>query len=382
MRNAHEILNVSPGVDPKTLRQVHRNLAKELHPDRNPDPKAGEKMAIINAAYDHIKDTQNAMNAQPEYTTGAARTRDMDEVMSQLRAKMNRQNPKEAAEKANRDAELQDKQRRSIFGAPKATRAAQEQADKDAAEKERQTRAWSQEQDIVTARRMSGQDDITQAQKIAEQSGSNDQKDFLRNLRNLRQARNNGQPMPENVAETTAAPVQPERPRIVPRRPTITARPTARPTPKNVNKPSIVRESPVSTRMNTAMDEQLDKLESQEAKLNLMARRQGQQRETAGLHKAQKIAIDNKGGLHIYMGSPAKEGQNYVVAPTFTTKDNTLTLGQPKIVGLKMDSQGAGQSADMSKSLISGGNRNVTFHFSEERENLRQTSQKRDTEQR
>lgn len=381
MRNAQDILNNPAGVDAETLRKAHRALVKELHPDRNPDPKASEKLAEINAAYDLIKGTKAEISAQPEYTTGAARTRTMDEVMSGLRSRMNRENPRDAAEKAREHHELREKQRTSVFGAKKATREAEERAVRAADEKDRQSREWTGGQDDVIARRAARQDDIAQAQNMS--NDPNDRSAFLRNLRNLRQARNTGQPMPEATAQsqtpTTEAahePIQPARPRIVPRRP------GARPTNKALVEPKIVRESPVSDRMNTAMDAHLDKLQNQEARLNLMARRQGEARETAGLHKAQKIAVDSKGGLHIYMGSPAKQGQNYIVAPTFTTKDNTLTLGQPKIVSLNMEAQGAGKSGNMGDSLVSGGDRPVTLHFAAERQNLRQTAQKRDTDQR
>ncbi len=56
MASLYDILGVDPKVKPGTLRNAYRKLAREFHPDVNPDPKAHERMAQINAAFETLND--------------------------------------------------------------------------------------------------------------------------------------------------------------------------------------------------------------------------------------------------------------------------------------------------------------------------------------
>ncbi len=56
MANLYDILGVDPKAKSTTLRNAYRKLARECHPDINPDPKAHEKMALINSAFETLND--------------------------------------------------------------------------------------------------------------------------------------------------------------------------------------------------------------------------------------------------------------------------------------------------------------------------------------
>ncbi len=56
----YKVLGVSKGADEKEIKQAYRKLARQYHPDRNPDNKAAEdKFKTINEAYEVIGDKDN-----------------------------------------------------------------------------------------------------------------------------------------------------------------------------------------------------------------------------------------------------------------------------------------------------------------------------------
>lgn len=65
----YKVLGVSPDASDEEIKKAYRTLAKKYHPDRNPgDEEAARKMQQINAAYEQIKNPDQA--AQSGYGQG------------------------------------------------------------------------------------------------------------------------------------------------------------------------------------------------------------------------------------------------------------------------------------------------------------------------
>lgn len=54
----YAVLGVRRDAGPDEIKKAFRRLARELHPDVNPDPKTQERFKEINAAYEVLSDPQ------------------------------------------------------------------------------------------------------------------------------------------------------------------------------------------------------------------------------------------------------------------------------------------------------------------------------------
>ena len=56
MRDPYEVLGVAKGASQAEIKSAFRKLAKKFHPDQSKEPKAKERFAEINSAYEVVGD--------------------------------------------------------------------------------------------------------------------------------------------------------------------------------------------------------------------------------------------------------------------------------------------------------------------------------------
>ncbi len=57
-KDYYKVLGVSKDADAATIKKAYRKLARELHPDTNPDPKAAERFKAVSEANDVLSDSK------------------------------------------------------------------------------------------------------------------------------------------------------------------------------------------------------------------------------------------------------------------------------------------------------------------------------------
>lgn len=94
MATLYDILGITTNAKPRTVRMAYRRLARQYHPDVNPDPSAHERMAEINAAFDTLIDPVKRQEYDAALGLNAAgaadRARAEDEIPGTVRVRLAR----------------------------------------------------------------------------------------------------------------------------------------------------------------------------------------------------------------------------------------------------------------------------------------------------
>ncbi|MEP6814892.1 MAG: DnaJ domain-containing protein, partial [Marmoricola sp.] len=56
--NPYEILGIARDADADTVKKAYRRLARQYHPDVNPDPATQERFKEVSAAYEVLSDPE------------------------------------------------------------------------------------------------------------------------------------------------------------------------------------------------------------------------------------------------------------------------------------------------------------------------------------
>lgn len=82
MKNAYQILGVSPSASIAEIKDVYRKLSVLWHPDRNASPEAGQTFAQISEAYGVLSDPVKRADLDSKISKGLVE--DINEVVGRV----------------------------------------------------------------------------------------------------------------------------------------------------------------------------------------------------------------------------------------------------------------------------------------------------------
>ena len=85
MKDYYAILGVAPNSSEREIKQAYRNLAKQYHPDRNPDnPDAHERFKEVSEAYNVIGSQDSRTDYDYHRSGGSSHHRSFEDLFSHL----------------------------------------------------------------------------------------------------------------------------------------------------------------------------------------------------------------------------------------------------------------------------------------------------------
>jgi len=83
-RKYYDILQIKPDSSSEEIQHAYRKLALRYHPDRNPGPGAASQMAVINEAYQNLRDPPHQENIDKDAVPPSLEPARRDDLTSSI----------------------------------------------------------------------------------------------------------------------------------------------------------------------------------------------------------------------------------------------------------------------------------------------------------